>query len=217
MLLIQFSHLFTSFGPLSLFEDISFSVSEGDLIALIGENGAGKTTLLKLLAGEMQWTRGDFSRKSGLSVGFVPQETILSDPSISLRKFIEGESLSDLEKEMADCLEGPDRLIEWANLHEQYEMLGGYQRIPMEEVLRGLKLELPNLPMSSLSSGQRMRASLAKALIANPDLLLLDEPTNHLDQEMTQWLKMTLKQRKGASVIVSHDTHFIKPISNHLI
>jgi ATP-binding cassette, subfamily F, member 3 len=218
-LLIQFSHLFKSFGSFSLFEDISLSINEGDVFALIGENGSGKTTLLQLLAGTAQADSGNFSRASGLSIGFLQQEIILADSSVSVREFIEGSSLSDLEKEMVACLEDPNRLTEWAELHEKYEHLGGYRRIPIEQVLRGLKLEssLLDLPMSRLSSGQRVRAALAKALIENPDLLLLDEPTNHLDRDMIQWLEAVLKQREGACVIVSHDRKFLNATCNCLI
>ena len=68
--------------------------------------------------------------------------------------------------------------------------------------------------MSGLSSGQRVRAALAKALIENPDLLLLDEPTNHLDQEMLEWLEAALKKRGGACVIVSHDRKFLNAVCN---
>ncbi|MBS4168986.1 ribosomal protection-like ABC-F family protein [Parachlamydia sp. AcF125] len=218
-LFIQFSHLFKSFGSFSLFEDIALSINEGDVFALIGENGAGKTTLLQLLAGTAQADSGDFSRASDLSIGFLKQEIILADSSVAVREFIEGSSLSNLEKEMAACLEDSSRLTEWAELHEKYECLGGYRRIPIEQVLRGLKLEssLLDLSMSSLSSGQRVRAALAQALIENPKLLLLDEPTNHLDQEMIQWLEAALKQREGACVIVSHDRKFLNAACNRLI
>ncbi len=218
-LLIQFSHLFKSFGSFPLFEDISLSINEGELFALIGENGAGKTTLLQLLAGTSQPDSGSFNRTSTLSIGFLPQEIALSNSSALVREFIEGGSLSDLEREMAACLEDRSRLAEWAELHEKYEQLGGYRRIPIEQVLRGLKLEssLLDLPMSRLSSGQRVRAALAKALIENPDLLFLDEPTNHLDREMLEWLEEALKQRRGACVIVSHDRKFLNAVCNRLV
>lgn len=218
-LLIQFSHLFKSFGSFSLFEDISLSINEGDVFALIGENGAGKTTLLQLLFGTSQADSGEFSRAFSLSIGFLPQEIVLADSSVSVREFIEGNSLSDLEKEMSACLEDPNRLSEWTELHEKYERLGGYHRIPIEQCLNGLKIErsLLDLPMSRLSSGQRVRAALAKALMENPNLLLLDEPTNHLDQEMIQWLEEALKLRAGACVIVSHNRQFLNTACNRLI
>lgn len=218
-LLIQFSHLFKSFDSFSLFQDVSLSINEGEVFALIGENGAGKTTLLQFLAGTAQPDSGDFNRAYGLTVGFLQQEIILPNPSTSVREFIAGRSLLDLEREMAACLEDPDRLTEWAELHEKYERQGGYRCIPIEQVLRGLKLEsdLLDRSMSFLSSGQRIRAVMAKALIENPDLLLLDEPTNHLDQEMLEWLEIALKQRKGACVIVSHDRRFLNATCNRLV
>ncbi len=218
-LLIQFSNLFKSFNSFSLFEDISISISKGEIFALIGENGAGKTTLLQLLSGKMDPDSGSLNRAPGLSIGFLPQEIILKDPSVSVREFIEASPLADLEKEMAICLENPDCLLEWEKIHERYEQLGGYRQIPIEHVLRGLKLEstLLDFSMASLSSGQRVRANLAKALIKNPDLLLLDEPTNHLDQEMIEWLETVLKQREGACVIVSHDRSFLNIACNRLI
>lgn len=217
--LVQFSHLFKSFGFLPLFEEISLSVHEGEIFALVGENGAGKTTLLQLLAGTLLPDSGNVVRKEGLSIGVLSQEIVLSDPSISVRQFIEGGTLASLEQEMSVCLEDPSRLGEWELLHETYERLGGYRKIPIEQVLQGLKIESSwlDLPMASLSSGQKVRAALAQLMIENPDLLLLDEPTNHLDTEMLAWLEAALKQRKGASVIVSHDRKFLNAICNRLI
>lgn len=218
-LLIQFSHLYKSFGPSLLFEAVSLSINEGDLLALIGENGAGKSTLLQFLAGYISPDSAEVGKAPGLSIGFLPQEITLPEPSITVRNYLEAGVLADLEKEMVSCLEDPGRLTEWAELHQKYEQLGGYRRVPIEQVLQGLKLEasLLQLSMSSLSSGQRVRVGLAKALINNPDLLLLDEPTNHLDQEMLDWLEKALKERKGACVIVSHDREFLNRVCNQLV
>lgn len=217
-LLVQFTHLFKSFGPISLFEDISLSINQNDVFALIGENGAGKSTLLKLLTKAILPDQGEFSTAPNLTIGFLPQEVVVQDLTITTRDFIEEGHLSEIERGMAAALE-KDQLTEWAELHEKYERLGGYRRVPIEQVLCGLKIEskLLELPMLLLSSGQRVRAALAKALIENPDLLLLDEPTNHLDQEMIQWLEETLKQRAGACVIVSHDRKFLNASCNRLI
>lgn len=217
-LLIQFSHLSKSFGPNPLFEDVSLSINQGDVFALIGENGAGKTTLLKLLTKAILPDQGEFSTAPNLTVGFLPQEVIISDPTMTVRGFIEEGPLSELEKRMATALE-TEQLSDWAELHEKYEHLGGYRMVPIEKVLTGLKLEIHlfDLQLATLSSGQRVRVALAKALIENPDLLLLDEPTNHLDAEMLEWLENALIAREGATVVVSHDRKFINATCNQVI
>lgn len=218
-LLIQFSHLFKSFASFVLFDDISLSINDGEIFALIGENGSGKTTLLQLLAGVAKPDNWQLSQASHLTIGFLPQEITLANSELTVRAYLEEVTLTELEQQMAACLESPDRWDEWCDLHEQYERLGGYQRTPIEKVLKGLKIEsaLLDLPMSILSSGQKVCVALAKVLIENPDLLLLDEPTNHLDLERLGWLAGILSQRRGATIIVSHDRKFLNATCNRLI
>ncbi len=215
-LLIQFSHLFKSFGLSLLFDDISLSVNQGDCFALIGENGAGKTTLLKLLSGEIQPDEGRIQRDPALTVGFLAQEVSIQ-PELTVRQYIEEGPLAQLERRMATLLERGD-VAGWSELHEEYENRGGYRRLPLEQVLNRLKIETAlDTPIRSLSSGQRVRAALAKALLDDPDLLLLDEPTNHLDNEMIEWLEDILRNRRGATVIVSHDRKFLNKTCNRLV
>ena len=218
-LLLQYTHVYKSFDTRTLFEDISLSINEGESFALVGKNGCGKTTLLNILVGSCDPSRCNSYRAPDLRIGYLPQEVILEDEGISAREYMEDASLSLLEKKMAECLENENRLAEWEKLHEEYEKLGGYDRPPLEKLLHGLKLDALDLDkrISDLSSGQRLRIALAKALIKGPDLLLLDEPTNHLDKEMIQWLKETLKGCKGAVVIVSHDRAFLNATCNRLI
>ncbi len=216
-LLIQFSHLSLSRGSVLLFDDISLSVSKAEVFALVGENGAGKTTLLQLLAGTIKPDSGDIHKDASLTIGFLPQE-IAASP-ITAKAYIKEGPLSELEKQMAICLENPDRLSEWEELHARYEQLGGYQQMPLEKILDGLKLNtaLLDQDMATLSSGQRVRVALAKALIENPALLLLDEPTNHLDAQMLLWLEQMLRGREGATIIVSHDRAFLNGAANRLL
>lgn len=215
--LIQFSHLFHSFGSNFLFEDISFSIKQGEVFALIGENGAGKSTLLKLLNSSILPDRGEINSSKHLTIGYLPQEVEVEDPNLTVRSYIEGK-VTELEEKMVLSLESSD-LKQWAELHEQYEQLGGYKKIPLEKVLKGLKLEIDLLqyPIKRLSSGQKVRVALAKALVDNPDLLLLDEPTNHLDEERIKWLENALKSRLGATIIISHNRQFINATCNRII
>lgn len=215
--LIQCIHLFKSFGSHRLFVDISLSIHYGERVALIGENGAGKTTFLQLLAGTILSDAGHVKTTPHLTIGHLQQE--LSYPlTTSVNDYLKEDSLIDIEQEMRSCLES-QKLNEWAELHERYEQLGGYKQLPIEQILKGLKLDtsLLDLSMAALSSGQKVRFALAKALINNPDLLLLDEPTNHLDQDMVDWLKQILRMRKGATVLISHDRAFLNDTCNHLI
>ncbi len=218
-LLIQFSHLYKSFGASLLFDDISLSVHQGEVFALIGENGSGKTTLLNLLAGLTEPDSSVISRTSELSIGLLPQEIILSDPSITVRNYLTGTVLIELERNMAQCLEDPTRLEEWEELHHTYVQLGGYHTAPIEEIIQGLCIDNKILDdsMSILSSGQRVRIALGRVLIENPDLLLLDEPTNHLDYDMLNWLEAYLNKRIGATIVVSHDRKFLNKTCNRLI
>lgn len=174
---------------------------------------------MNLLLGNITPDLGVVQRSSHLTIGFLPQEIVLDHLELSAREYIEKGPLSALEQQMAACLDNPDRLAEWAELHEEYERLGGYKKTPLEKVFRGLKLEkcLLDMPMATLSSGQKIRVALAKALIEDPDLLLLDEPTNHLDQEMLIWLEEMLQLRRGATVIVSHDRKFLNKSCNRLV
>jgi ATPase subunit of ABC transporter with duplicated ATPase domains len=216
-LLIQLSNISISFGPLSLFEDLSISIHEGDRFALIGENGSGKTTLLRLLAGLTSPDEGEVLRVDTLTIGLLPQEVTVNCPLATVRSYIEEGTFLQLEKAMEECL-SLGRLVEWERLHEEYERKGGYRRVPLEAAVQGLHLQgLLDVPMQQLSSGQRVRAALAKALLNAPDVLLLDEPTNHLDAVMVAWLQGVLSERLGATIIVSHDRKFLNVACNRLI
>jgi len=217
-LYIQVTHVAKSFGSTPLFHDISLSINQGDCFALIGENGSGKTTLLRLLAGFVAPDEGVIQRSSGLTVGFLPQEIEIPSSCMTVRHYLENEVLAELEKKMEECVADPSRLMEWEAWHEEYEQLGGYRTICLEKVLQKLHLEAAlDVPFSSLSSGERVRVALAKALLDDPDLLLLDEPTNHLDRDMLLWLQEMLASRKGSTVLVSHDRKFLNETCNHLM
>jgi ATPase subunit of ABC transporter with duplicated ATPase domains len=218
-LLIQFSHLFKSFGLSPILHDVSLSVHEGNLIALIGENGVGKSTLLKIIEGSIQEDAGDVKTEASLRIGMLSQEIPVISEEISVRQYLEDALILNLEKEMGKCLEDPHRLEEWEKLHEQYEILGGYYRLPIEKVLSGLKIDCAplDLPMSELSGGEKVRMALAKALAQNPDILLLDEPTNHLDDDTLVWLEKMLKSRIGATIIASHHRSFLNRVCYSLV
>lgn len=217
-LLIQLSHIFKSFGSFSLFNDFSLSIHRGERVALIGENGSGKTSIIKLLTKEMLPDRGDVFYLSHLKVGYVPQEMTFPNSRISARKYLEDPILFQLEQEMTMCLEDPHLYSSWERLHEQYEQLGGYERLPIEKSLEALEfpLALLDVPLDFLSCGERLKLSLVKTLAQHPDLLLLDEPTNHLDEKGRVLLIESIRARKGATLFVSHDRKFLNQTAHRI-
>ena len=178
------------FSARPVLNDITFLINRKDRIALIGKNGAGKTTLLRLIAGEMQPTKGHVSRDKELNIGYLPQHMIHA----------EGTTVREEVDKVRD-LDDPKSV----GLMEKTLMGLGFVRTDFDR------------PCSEFSGGWRMRIELAKILLKKPDLLLLDEPTNHLDIESIQWLEQWLLSSGSAIVLVSHDKAFMDNVANRTI
>ncbi|MBQ7210401.1 MAG: ABC-F family ATP-binding cassette domain-containing protein [Paludibacteraceae bacterium] len=191
--MLSVEHLSIEFSSRPLLNDISFLINSHDKIAVVGKNGAGKTTLLRLLAGEINPSKGIISRPQELKIGYLPQHMIHADGKTLSDEVLSHFSLSDDER--ARFVAEMDRTI-----------IGlGFERRDFDR------------QCSEFSGGWRMRIELAKILLEKPDLLLLDEPTNHLDIESIQWLEDFLKSSPAAVVIVSHDRAFIDNVTNRTI
>ena len=190
----------------------------GDRIGLVGPNGAGKTTLLRLAAGRDEPDSGEVHRKRGLTLGLLAQEAHFDAAfmaSADLRTAVRtGAAHLDRMAERLAAFERDGRVTErsYAELQHEYEILGGYtldQRV--DTALSGLGFARNEWakPPASLSGGEQTRASLARLVIADPDLLLLDEPTNHLDLDALEWLEEHLRRRVGSLLVASHDRAFL--------
>src|SRR5262250_1675343 len=173
----------------SLFEELTFGLFEGDQVGLVGANGSGKSTLLKILAGLESPDRGTRSVRSGIRIGYVPQ-----DPSV--------ESGATLEAVIASAL---------AHVHEA-ERPG---RIALALGRSGFADGQAGV--DALSGGWKKRLAIARALAAEPDVLLMDEPTNHLDVEGILWLEELLTERARAALFVSHDRYFLERMSSRVL
>ena len=222
-----------SFGGFDLFNDLNFSLVNGDRVALIGKNGAGKSTLLKLLANEQSPTKGSLSIHKGCKIGYLPQDldfkntvTLIEETHKAFFEILKIEKRQELINNKLDKRtdyesdEFLDLIQELTELTSKYEILGGYKyKSKTERMLLGLGFKRNDFdkPTKSFSGGWRMRIELAKLLLTENDVLLLDEPTNHLDIHSIIWLEQFLVKFKGAVLLVSHDRVFLDKITNRTI
>lgn len=231
--MMNIHNLSISFQGEYLFEDITFKLSNGDRIGLIGKNGAGKSTMLKILSKEMEPDTGQIAADKDLKIGFLKQDidfvygrTVLEE---SYEAFTDIKRLElDMERINTQLAERTDYesdgyhqlMVDINELQHQYEILGGYNyQGDTEKILQGLGFKREDFSKltDTFSGGWRMRIELAKLLLQNNDVLLLDEPTNHLDIESIIWLEGFLKNYGGAVVIVSHDKMFLDNVTNRTI
>jgi len=177
------------YGDVEILKNASLSILPGDRIALLGHNGAGKSTLIKLLAGELKQQKGLLEQSSELNIGYFAQHQL--------------EQL-DLE---ASALLHLQRLDPKLTEQQVRNYLGGFD-FQGDKVLEAV---------APFSGGEKARLVLALLIYQKPNLLLLDEPTNHLDLEMRHALSMALQEYAGAVVLVSHDRHLLRAVTDQFL
>ena len=179
------------FGATTLFQNISFVISEGDRIGVIGPNGSGKSTLLGILAGDIDPDGGELSRRKHTRLSYVAQVSDFA-PGQTVRSVLQ----SALKKAGVPEAEWEGRVA---------ETLGraGFEVFDTEAV--------------TLSGGWKKRLAIAEALALKADVLLLDEPTNHLDLAGIEWLEGLLTTAQFASVVVSHDRYFLENVATQMV
>jgi len=179
------------FGATPLFEDLSFTVSDGDRIGLIGPNGAGKSTLLAVLAGEVEPDAGELSVRKRASVAYVKQ----------VSEFADGATVRGVLEEALERAHVPE----------------GEREQRLRETLGRTGFEDVHALAASLSGGWKKRLAIAEAAVLRPDVMLLDEPTNHLDLEGIEWLEGLLRTASYACVVVTHDRYFIEDVATEVV
>jgi len=211
------------FGGRLLFEDVTCSFMPGRRYAISGPNGAGKSTLMKILAGELEPSKGSVTRPK--KIGVLRQDQFAFDEFRVIDTVIMGNA--PLWKALQE------RDILYAKPHdaltdEEGMRLGELEGIVGEEggytaesdaavLLDGLGVEaaVHERKMGELQGGQKVRALLAQALFGSPPALLLDEPTNHLDLDSVHWLQDYLCAYEGVLIVISHDRHFLNSVCTH--
>ncbi len=190
--LLTAESLTKAFGARPLFENLSFTLYEGDHAGLVGPNGSGKSTLLKILAGVDVPDDGSRALRKGVRIGYVPQDPV----------FAPGKTIEDV---LVDAL------------HDDLT-LDDYERTArVAQALGKAKFTDRTQQTDILSGGWRKRLAIARELVREPDVLLLDEPTNHLDVEAILWLEALLRSEPEAFIVVSHDRYFLDNICKRML
>jgi ATP-binding cassette subfamily F protein uup len=215
---LQGENLSKRWGETMLFENISFTVFEGQKVALIAKNGTGKSTLLDLLAGKETPDSGKITVTNDIKIGYFeqipklnPDHTILEEIFVS-----DNEKLKTVKEFELAVTENNQAKI--AEISSKMDELGAWDiEVEIKQILTELKINLLEHKISELSGGQKKRVALAKVLIDKPDLLILDEPTNHLDLDMIEWLETYLDKTKSTLLMVTHDRYFLDRVCNEII
>jgi ABC transport system ATP-binding/permease protein len=188
--IINAQEISKAFGASPLFQNISFTVSEGDRIGLIGPNGSGKSTLLRILAGDVSPDSGDIAVRKRIRLNYVEQDS----------KFEAGATVRSVAQSAMERAGMPES----ERGTRPAETLGraGFENLEAEA--------------SALSGGWQKRLAIVEAVVQGPDILLLDEPTNHLDLAGIEWLEGLLAAAPFACVVVSHDRHFLENVATEM-
>jgi len=189
--IINAQGLTKAFGAVPLFDEISFTVSEGDRIALIGPNGSGKSTLLRILAGLESPDSGNLASRKRVRLSYVVQDSQFAR-GLTVRSVVE-------------------------NAMESAAIPSNERGTRFAETLGRASFEDLTVEAVSLSGGWQKRLAIVEALVQAPDILLLDEPTNHLDLAGIEWLEDLLRNGSYACVVVSHDRYFLENIATEIV
>lgn len=191
-IVVEVEHLTMRFGTKTVVNDLSFRLMRGDRLGLIGRNGAGKSTLIKLLLGKLTPTEGVVKLGTNLNIAYFDQ----------LREQL------DLTKTVAETIApGSDWIEIGGQKKHVIAYLGDFLFPPRRA----------NVPVSSLSGGERNRLLLARLFALPANLLVLDEPTNDLDIDSLELLEQTLQNYPGTIILVSHDRRFLDNVVTEVL
>jgi len=216
MPLLRLDNASLHYGNLALLDEVSFKISRGNKIGLLGRNGAGKTTLLKVLAGDIIPESGERWLRPGTRIAWLQQVLPEADEQTVYEVVASG--LAETGQLLAEyhhlVQEDEPDMNALVRVQQKLEAQDGW-RLQQRVETTLTQLELPaDASMSELSGGWRRRVALAQALVSKPDILLLDEPTNHLDIPAIRWLEEQLRNYKGALILITHDRRFLQNVAN---
>jgi ATPase subunit of ABC transporter with duplicated ATPase domains len=223
--MIAANNVSLQFGKRVLFDEVNLKFTAGNCYGVIGANGAGKSTFLKILAGDIDPTRGNISIDAGKRMAVLRQNHYEFDEVSVLDTVMMGHGkLWKIMKEKDAIYEKPDFSeadgVRASELEAEFaEMDGWNAQSDAAALLSGLGIaEEDHFKLvKELSGNQKVRVLLAQAIFGNPDILILDEPTNDLDLNTITWLEDFLLEFKNTVIVVSHDRHFLDTVSTHIV
>ena len=186
--LLRLEHVEAGYDDTVIIEALDLNIQPETRVALIGPNGAGKSTLIRVLAGQQTPLSGKYSPADGLKIGYFAQHT-----------------LEQLDPE-ASAVQHILRMNREVREQDARDFMGGF----------GFHGDQAVEPCADFSGGEKARLVLALLIWQRPNLLLLDEPTNHLDLEMRHALTLALQDYQGAIIVVSHDRHLLRSVTDEL-
>jgi ATPase subunit of ABC transporter with duplicated ATPase domains len=190
-LVLEVDKVSKSFDELTVLSDVSFTLTRGDKLAIVGPNGIGKTTLCRVLASELEPDKGKINFGHEVSVGYMPQH--------------HEEAVSKEDDRTAF-----DWLYQWDAKSTVQEIRGllGRMLFPSQEAEK---------PVKALSGGETARLLMSKLTLTRDNLLIFDEPTNHLDLESIRALTEALQKFEGTLVFVSHDYYMVNEVATSIL
>ncbi|MEX2528627.1 MAG: ABC-F family ATP-binding cassette domain-containing protein [Gemmatimonadota bacterium] len=232
MILLTLEGVGRWYGADPVLEGVTFTLSSGEKVGVMGRNGSGKSTLLRIAAGVEAPDRGEVRRGTSLRMGYLSQDpefrhaaTVLdaalsSDDPVLMAVAEHRHAVQALEAlGTHDAGTGTERLLDRVSAASQ--RVDALRAWDVESEARSIldRLGLPGAehPVETLSGGQRKRVALARALLGSPDLVILDEPTNHLDAPAVEWLESWLARFTGGLLLVTHDRYFLDRVTGGML
>ena len=226
MLLVSLQNVTKRYSVETILEGVSFQISSGQKLGLIGPNGSGKTTILRIILGQEPPSEGHVVLTKGARVGYVPQYVDYDDNETVM------DAVMSEYQQLADALRKQEERLAQASEADLNKVFRAYERVRSDyesvdgdnfpqraqAMLSALGLSgKENQKIGSLSGGEKNVLSMTQALLAQPDLLILDEPANHLDYMGVAWLEDFLLRFKGAVLIVSHNRYLLDRVVNGIL
>ncbi|MER2120129.1 MAG: ABC-F family ATP-binding cassette domain-containing protein [Solibacillus sp.] len=219
------SNLTKTVGDKTLFQNIEFTIYEGERAGLIGINGTGKSTLLSIIARKQDADTVEFDHPNKYRIAYLEQDPQFPHDLTVLQAVFSGDSpilqLNRAYEETVAALSQNSQSEKLQNelfrLQQQMDTENAWDVNALaKQALTKLGIDMFDQQVTSLSGGQQKRVALAKVLIEPADLYLLDEPTNHLDVTSTEWLQEMVSRLKGAVIFITHDRYFLDETATHI-